>query len=150
MKNLLKKAQDYLDSEAEVPQILVKRMSREERELLNNITLFQKRLEMELDLSVSGKGFVLNKAIEEEMEEEGRQENKFLRNVSILAGAAAFLFVTGIPVYRSMEANRLIKQETKDFVASITDTDWTSSILSEDTFSSDWFDPEDQAAAELF
>ncbi len=145
MKKLLEKAQIYLDSGIEVPKNLIERMSGEERKILENIILFKDDLEKELDSSVSTEDFTFDKTRAEE-----KRYGTFLRNAVILAAAAMFLFAAGIPVYRNMETNRMIKQETRDFVASITDTDWTRDILSGDTFLSDWFDPGDRVVTDIF
>ncbi|RKX93711.1 MAG: hypothetical protein DRP59_02280, partial [Spirochaetes bacterium] len=52
-----------------------------------------------------------------------------------------FVCAAGIPFFRTIQTTRIIKEETREFVASITGSSWNEELLSEDIISSDWFDP---------
>lgn len=136
MKNILGKAQEYMDAGREVPEELIAQMTAGEREILEGITGFQTELTNSLDKYISDKPIAF-KAGEPEQRAGMHRSKK-----TILLAAALFVCAAGIPLYRSVQTTRILKEETRNFVASITAGSWNEEVPAYDSISSDWFNSE--------
>ena len=135
MKNKLEKAQDYMDAGMKIPKELIAQMNNGERGILEGISEFQRELADSLNEYISDKSFVLSAR-----EPEPAAGTHFSKKAVLLA-AALFVCAVGIPFFRTIQTTRIIKEETREFVASITGSSWNEELLSEDIISSDWFEP---------
>ncbi len=133
MKNILAKAQEYMDAGRKVPEELIAQMTAGEREILEGITGFQADLTNSLDTYISDKPITFKAG------ETGQDSGIHPSKKTILIAAALFACAAGIPLYRSVQTTQMLKEETRNFVASITAGSWNEELLVYDTISSDWF-----------
>ncbi len=131
MKDLLEKAQDYLDSGEPIPEKLISKLNNSQLDTLSGMIALKNGLGTELDKYISSKPFSRT-----------TYKRQPTTRLAVWAAAAVLIMSFGIPVYRTIDNNRLVKLETREFVSEITESNWTMDILSEDSLSTDWFNAE--------
>ncbi len=141
MKNHIDQAQDYIDSGKSIPESVIAGLNREETEILGTILDFKQNIKQELNSRISDKPLTLK-----EKDVSGQSGDTVVNNTgsrvfrNIVLAAAAFVILLSTPgIYRNIETRKLIKEDARSFVGTITDTAWIDNKTPDTGADTEWF-----------
>lgn len=138
MNKKLDIAQNFLDSNKKIPDRLIHKLNPEESAALIRIKRFKKEVGPALNREIDDSQFNIN--IRKRIPE---KQFHFPHLKFLIPAAAVICILIGIPVFKSIKYKNLLKEDTRNFIASITDHNaWIEVSIEDSILSSSWFSTE--------
>ena len=133
MKDYLDLAQDFIDTNRNVPDEILERLTFKERQLTAKMLKIKNQLKTEIDHSLPDRTLHIVK-----QSDSGKR--RYRLDLRILYAAAAFLAVlVYFPISEYIETRVLLKEEASRFVNQLFENDEETYILADLGITSDWF-----------
>ncbi len=143
MKKLLNAAQDFMDRNKEIPESILQKMDDDDTASLQKMITFKENLKDAFDREISTAPIYFNPASVREKKTASAGPAHFSRFYFLLSTAAVLSIAVGLPLSHSLKSRKLIREETRSFVTTITDsTSWMENTLDDTTISPNWFSTE--------